>query len=104
MTCILCGKETSFFSSHKTMDGIVCKECYKKIPSLLFKDSKNQSESAIRIAKESAENNFEQLPPTVLLDLMRIMAWLQWRKRLINLGNRLTVIMSFLFTIWMTSE
>lgn len=72
MTCMLCGKETSFFSSHKTMDGIVCKECYKKIPSLLFKDSKNQSESAIRIAKESAENNFERFSTTSSYGSLRL--------------------------------
>ena len=59
MTCLLCGKEISNFSSHKTPDGRICKDCYKTIPSLLWKSSAYLSETTLRVAQKMALENYE---------------------------------------------
>ena len=59
MTCLLCGKEISTFSSHKTPDGRICKDCYKTIPSLLWKGSSYPSETTLRVAQKMALDNYE---------------------------------------------
>ena len=59
MTCLLCGKEISTFSSHKTPDGRICKDCYKTIPSLLWKGSSYLSETTLRVAQKMALENYE---------------------------------------------